>query len=157
MDSPIGDRESPGASLDFRDRSSYSCEATGTSEPNRTARGTRLYDDAAIERLQLLKALVDSGEPIRKVAGLSDDALRLHGYRYALSYRFAFCLLQFLVDPLEDEAHVGEDGIDELLRRFVPGHQYSHRVPGHQRSRLRVTLCVDGAYDRVVHLVDVAV
>lgn len=45
-------------------------------EPCRSERGTRLYDDASIERLQLLKALVDCGEPIRKIAALPDARLR---------------------------------------------------------------------------------
>lgn len=44
--------------------------------PARSPRGTRLYDDAAIERLQLLKALVDCGEPIRRLAPLPDATLR---------------------------------------------------------------------------------
>jgi DNA-binding transcriptional MerR regulator len=48
----------------------------GAVRPWRTERGTRLYGDRAIERLQLLKALVDGGEPIRRVAALSDEALR---------------------------------------------------------------------------------
>ena len=45
-------------------------------EPQRSDGGSRLYDDATVERLQLLKAMVDCGEPIRVVAGLSDDELR---------------------------------------------------------------------------------
>jgi DNA-binding transcriptional MerR regulator len=45
-------------------------------EPCRSERGTRLYDDASIERLQLLKALVDCGEPIRSIAALPDEQLR---------------------------------------------------------------------------------
>jgi len=48
----------------------------GAVEPTRSAGGTRLYDDAAVERLQLLKAFVDCGEPIRVAAALSDDELR---------------------------------------------------------------------------------
>ncbi len=44
--------------------------------PLRTEGGTRLYDESAIERLQLLKSLVDCGEPIRKVATLSDRSSR---------------------------------------------------------------------------------
>jgi len=44
--------------------------------PARTARGLRLYDDAAIERLQLLKGLVDCGEPIGRIAHRSDEELR---------------------------------------------------------------------------------
>jgi DNA-binding transcriptional MerR regulator len=45
-------------------------------EPARSQRGTRLYDDACIQRLQLLKALVDCGEAIRHVARLPDAKLR---------------------------------------------------------------------------------
>jgi len=48
----------------------------GAVKPSRSERGTRLYDDHAIERLQLIKALVDCGEPIRRVAPLSDEVLR---------------------------------------------------------------------------------
>lgn len=45
-------------------------------EPQRAAGGQRLYGDAAIERLQLLKALVDCGEPIGRIARHSDGELR---------------------------------------------------------------------------------
>ena len=48
----------------------------GAVKPSRSEGGTRLYDDAAVERLQLLKAFVDCGEPIRVAAALSDDELR---------------------------------------------------------------------------------
>jgi DNA-binding transcriptional MerR regulator len=48
----------------------------GAVKPARSEGGSRLYDEGAVERLQLLKALVDCGEPIRTVAALSDDALR---------------------------------------------------------------------------------
>jgi DNA-binding transcriptional MerR regulator len=44
--------------------------------PTRSDGGSRLYDEAAVERLQLLKALVDCGEPIRAAAALSDAELR---------------------------------------------------------------------------------
>lgn len=48
----------------------------GALEPTRDAAGRRRYDDHSIERLQLLKALVDCSEPIGAIARLSDDALR---------------------------------------------------------------------------------
>lgn len=48
----------------------------GAIKPARSATGRRQYDDACIERLQLLKALVDCNEAIGKVAHLSDDELR---------------------------------------------------------------------------------
>lgn len=44
--------------------------------PSRDASGRRRYDDHAIERLQLLKGLVDCSEPIGAIAHLSDDELR---------------------------------------------------------------------------------
>ena len=40
----------------------------GAVKPVRTDAGARLYDDAAVERLQLLKALVDTGEAISAAA-----------------------------------------------------------------------------------------
>ncbi len=55
----------------------------GAVEPQRSASGTRLYDDDAIARLQLLKALVDCGEAIGTIAGLSDEALRARLERMA--------------------------------------------------------------------------
>jgi len=45
-------------------------------EPQRSDRGTRRYSDGDVLRLQLLKALVDAGESIGRVAPLSDDELR---------------------------------------------------------------------------------
>ena len=48
----------------------------GAVKPSRSEGGSRLYDDAAVERLQLLKAFVDCGEPIGSGAHLSDDELR---------------------------------------------------------------------------------
>lgn len=48
----------------------------GAIKPARSATGRRQYDDACIERLQLLKALVDCNEAIGTVAHLSDDELR---------------------------------------------------------------------------------
>jgi len=49
----------------------------GAVKPTRSETGRRQYDDEAIERLQLLKALVDCSESIGKIAHLSADALRL--------------------------------------------------------------------------------
>ncbi len=48
----------------------------GALEPTRDEAGRRRYDDHAIERLQLLKGLVDCSEPIGAIARLSDDELR---------------------------------------------------------------------------------
>ncbi len=48
----------------------------GAVEPDRTDTGRRMYGEAAVERLQLLKALVDCGEAIGQVASLSDETLR---------------------------------------------------------------------------------
>jgi len=48
----------------------------GAIKPNRSETGRRLYDDRTIERLQLLKALVDCNEAIGQVAHLPDDTLR---------------------------------------------------------------------------------
>jgi DNA-binding transcriptional MerR regulator len=44
--------------------------------PARSAGGTRLYDDADVARLRLLRALTECGDPIGRVAGLSDDELQ---------------------------------------------------------------------------------
>lgn len=44
--------------------------------PERTATGRRLYDDETVERLQLLKALVDCNESIGTIASLPDAKLR---------------------------------------------------------------------------------
>ena len=48
----------------------------GALEPTRDDAGRRRYDDHAIERLQLLKGLVDCSEPIGAIAHLGDDELR---------------------------------------------------------------------------------
>jgi DNA-binding transcriptional MerR regulator len=45
-------------------------------KPMRTESGRRRYDDSAVERLQLLKALIDCNEGIGTVANLSDAELR---------------------------------------------------------------------------------
>ena len=41
-------------------------------EPGRSEGGTRFYSDADVARLQLIKAVVDCGDPVRRVARLSD-------------------------------------------------------------------------------------
>ena len=48
----------------------------GAVEPQRTRAGTRIYSDSDVARLQLLKALVDLGEPVGRIARLPVDALR---------------------------------------------------------------------------------
>ncbi len=48
----------------------------GAIKPNRSQTGRRLYDDQTVERLQLLKALVDCNEAIGQIAHLPDDNLR---------------------------------------------------------------------------------
>ncbi|MBW2425980.1 MAG: MerR family transcriptional regulator, partial [Deltaproteobacteria bacterium] len=45
-------------------------------KPARTETGRRRYDDRTVERLQLLKALVDCSEAIGTIAHLADDELR---------------------------------------------------------------------------------
>ncbi len=45
-------------------------------KPTRSDTGRRLYTDETVERLQLLKGLVDCSEAISQIAPLSDDALR---------------------------------------------------------------------------------
>ncbi len=45
-------------------------------EPARTEGGSRIYYEAHVERLQLIKALVDCGEPIGRIASLEDAELR---------------------------------------------------------------------------------
>ena len=48
----------------------------GAIKPNRSETGRRLYDDQTVERLQLLKALVDCNEAIGQIAHLPDETLR---------------------------------------------------------------------------------
>jgi len=48
----------------------------GAVQPQRTRAGTRLYSDEHVARLQLMKALVDLGEPIGQVAALSSGELQ---------------------------------------------------------------------------------
>jgi len=48
----------------------------GAIKPNRSETGRRQYDDETVERLQLLKALVDCNVAISQVAQLSEEALR---------------------------------------------------------------------------------
>jgi len=48
----------------------------GAIRPHRSEGGTRLYGDAEVARLRLLRALSECGDPIGRIAGLSDDALR---------------------------------------------------------------------------------
>ena len=48
----------------------------GAVTPRRGPRGARRYDDVAVARLQLLKAVTDCGESIGSVATLTDVALR---------------------------------------------------------------------------------
>lgn len=55
----------------------------GAIKPMRTSTGRRRYDDATVERLQLLKALVDSSEAIGVIASLSDEDLRERLYKVA--------------------------------------------------------------------------
>lgn len=44
--------------------------------PERSAGGTRLYDDDDVARLRLLRALTEMGDPIGRIAHLGDEALR---------------------------------------------------------------------------------
>jgi DNA-binding transcriptional MerR regulator len=44
--------------------------------PSRTETGRRRYDDRTVERLHLLKALVDANDAIGAIANLSDETLR---------------------------------------------------------------------------------
>ena len=48
----------------------------GAIKPLRSQTGRRLYDDETVERLQLLKALVDCNEAIGQIAHLPDETLR---------------------------------------------------------------------------------
>jgi len=48
----------------------------GAVHPRRSAGGTRLYGDADIARLRLLRALTECGDPIGRIAGLDDAKLR---------------------------------------------------------------------------------
>ena len=48
----------------------------GAIKPMRSDSGRRLYSDETVERLQLLKGLVDCSEAISKIAALPDDELR---------------------------------------------------------------------------------
>ncbi len=55
----------------------------GAVKPNRTASGRRVYDDEAVERLQLLKALIDCGDSIGSLAAKSDETLRKRLHKLA--------------------------------------------------------------------------
>ena len=55
----------------------------GAIAPSRSETGRRRYDDETVERLQLLKALVDCNESIGTIARLSDDDLRARLERLA--------------------------------------------------------------------------
>lgn len=59
----------------------------GAVTPRRSGAGTRVYSDEDVERLQLLKALVDLGEPVSQVASLSGEALRELLARHAAAAR----------------------------------------------------------------------
>lgn len=48
----------------------------GAIEPERTAGGSRLYSDEDVERLQLMKAITECGEPISAVAHLDNQEVR---------------------------------------------------------------------------------
>ena len=48
----------------------------GVVEPVRTAGGQRLYSDADVERLRLLRELTDAGRSISQIAGLNVEELR---------------------------------------------------------------------------------
>ena len=55
----------------------------GAVKPDRSDTGRRVYGDAQVERLQLLKALVDCGEAIGSIAHLSDEDLRKRLHKIA--------------------------------------------------------------------------
>lgn len=55
----------------------------GAIKPTRSESGRRRYDEATVERLQLLKALVDCSEAIGTIAHLPDDELRARLKRIA--------------------------------------------------------------------------
>jgi DNA-binding transcriptional MerR regulator len=55
----------------------------GVVEPSRSPSGLRLYGDADVSRLQLLRALTDCGEAIGEVARLPDASLRERLARHA--------------------------------------------------------------------------
>ena len=55
----------------------------GAVRPQRSPTGRRYYGAAEVARLQLLKALVDSGEAIGTIAPLDDDGLRERLHRLA--------------------------------------------------------------------------
>lgn len=55
----------------------------GAVKPDRSDTGRRVYGDAHVERLQLLKTLVDCGEAIGSIAHLGDDALRKRLHKIA--------------------------------------------------------------------------
>lgn len=55
----------------------------GLIRPSRSPSGLRLYGDADVSRLQLLRALTECGEAIGEIAGLPDAALRERLARHA--------------------------------------------------------------------------
>lgn len=60
-----------------------------TVAPSRTSGGTRLYSDADVSRLQLMRALTEAGHPIGSIAGLADAELRRQLARFADTARDA--------------------------------------------------------------------
>lgn len=59
----------------------------GVVEPSRSPSGLRLYGDADVSRLQLLRALTECGEAIGEIARLPDGALRERLARHATESR----------------------------------------------------------------------
>ncbi len=55
----------------------------GAVKPDRSEKGRRVYGDEQVERLQLLKALVDCGEAIGSIAHLAEDTLRKRLHKIA--------------------------------------------------------------------------
>jgi DNA-binding transcriptional MerR regulator len=85
-------------------------------EPDRSAGGTRFYSDADVERLQLVKAVTDCGDPISRVAQLSDKALRARLAKLAKLPSAAPDAARLAVEQRVVRAALLEPGLAEQLR-----------------------------------------
>jgi DNA-binding transcriptional MerR regulator len=93
----------------------------GAVRPERSPRGSRRYNAAAVARLQLLKALVGAGESISEIASLANDALRerlagLAGLSSpdALAERTHSLRLALLAPSLEGQLRTGSASLGRL-------------------------------------------
>ena len=94
--------------------------------PVRSPGGSRRYGTREVTRLQLLKALVDCGEPIGAMARLGDDAIRTR--------------LAELAGMARSGADSRAQGAPLTIALLAPGLLAQLRLGGADLGRLRVTL-----------------